>query len=368
MNAYFLVIDERLVEIAAATALRLSRLSTADVHVFVETAPGVDVAWPLPADDRIIWHHNRLQSDLPSGLPSSKKWPSIVYLRVFAPAVLHSYNRLLYIDADIYPTRTPDLVFETPLPAGIGAVHDIGVARGAIPGLKVPLETWLTSLDLAGARYFNSGVLLIDPEMWRAHDFAALLKAYYRDFGAHAQMFDQDFLNHLFRDRWTELSPCWNFQAPLFGQGFDRLFDPVLMHFMETRRPWHIGYDNGVDQMSRLYSEMFEEAGLVLPQARRQAPGQKTTRRVRDTLRRGLARFGLLSGRDAKLRRQKAAFRQDLMPFIEDLVRAARTADPLPDLSTLDAPSFDFQGDRLVPRQDWVFSRAVRSPHSAPRT
>ncbi len=200
-NAFYFVVDENYLPMAAAQAFILAGFDRFDVHVFVErNNKNVSVADLIPASivksERISYHLDKLEYFLPEGLPESQKWPSIVYLRLFVPDLLKDYSQLVYLDADIAIADDPSAIFDLEVPATIAAVHDYGILGETIvpfPGVEYTKEEWLGGIGLQGCRYFNSGILLINADRWRQLDIRRLLSEYFDQFGHRVTMFDQDF-------------------------------------------------------------------------------------------------------------------------------------------------------------------------------
>jgi lipopolysaccharide biosynthesis glycosyltransferase len=106
-------------------------------------------------------------------------------------------ERVLYIDADVLSRADIGELWHTDLQGkSIGAAQDIGFPVG--------------HGELAGEKYFNAGVILMDLAKIRARkdDLAASVQK------ALASRFkDQDALNRHFRTDWMELSLVWNAQG-----------------------------------------------------------------------------------------------------------------------------------------------------------
>ncbi|MFT3690400.1 glycosyltransferase family 8 protein [Paenirhodobacter sp.] len=303
MNAIYLVTDDRLSDIAGLQAQRLAEQWQCDVHIFVERRDPAKSVREFRQNDRIRYHYEKLGDLVPEGLPEDRKWPRIVYMRLFAPSVLAQYDRLLYLDADILSLRAEPAIWNVELPAGIGAVSDIATLDSAPYDMKgVSREKWLASIGVTSGRYLNSGMLLIDTAKWLRIDFATELRRYFAAY-PEAARYDQDFLAHLFDGRWTELSPRLNYQAYVMELGLTRAIAPVFVHFCRTQKPWY-GDSRGwraptAPGYTEIYQEMFRAAGLD-PEDYTRPNKVNAVRRARYRLRLWLRRFGVISGRERR--------------------------------------------------------------------
>ncbi len=312
-TAVFFVVNQKFADVAFAQAARIARCFGVDVHIFEESETGVDLAGYSNLPNRVSYHHNLLSRHLPTGLPSSEKWPAIIYMRLFAPQFLKHYDRVIYLDADIYVKEMPDLIWSIDLPAGLGAVHDCGVVGKYLLGTDIETKQWLSSIGLEGSRYLNSGVLVIDVKKWLEIDFVNELKSHHASFGQKTRMFDQDFLNFVFRNRWTELSPCWNFQYPILNFGFEETFRPCFYHFTNYHKPWGREASPYHPSYRALYVEAFSAIGLERAIDGRSGSGKSMSARgLKQALRQRLSNLGWPSSRE---RRKRTAWSQQLAEY-----------------------------------------------------
>ena len=121
-SAFYITVDDGYLGIGLAQARRLRALWQIDVHVFIEGAGGVQ------RDEQgaggVFVHRNLMRDLIPQGLPSTESWPRIVYGRIFAPYLLPQYDRLIYLDADIFPMVAAPELLQIELPGGLAAVQD----------------------------------------------------------------------------------------------------------------------------------------------------------------------------------------------------------------------------------------------------
>ena len=156
------------------------------------------------------------------------------YARLFVARVLDaSVSRVLYLDCDIACIGSLAPLWRTPLNGAVlGAVLDFG-------------STLAQSRHEMNARisappdqpYYNSGVLLIDLDAWRAQNVEARLCAYISRMGRELGGHDQDAINAVLNPAILALDPIWNFQAVA-----DNPFDgrQILIHYSGSRKPWDL--------------------------------------------------------------------------------------------------------------------------------
>ena len=168
---------------------------------------------------------------IPAGIvipADSSSFPLTVFLRIFAPYIIdQDAERMIYIDVDTIVQDDISTLWNMPLGNyTIGAVQDysgtIDCKWAGIPNYK--------QLGLAGnSKYFNSGVLLINPKKWRAEkitDKVIEVLVKYKEF---VVMPDQYGLNVVFANNWLEINPKWNW----FANKDDE--KPSLIHFVEIK-------------------------------------------------------------------------------------------------------------------------------------
>ncbi|MEM1129528.1 MAG: glycosyltransferase [Pseudomonadota bacterium] len=184
-------------------------------------------------------------SSLPE-IPTSKAWISAAaYFRWLLPqALAGTYQTLFYLDTDTYLAR-PGLgrVFErldrlVPL----SAVIDFGAL-----GTDEQIRTYKASAkikNLGGdnGEYFNSGVLVIQPDAFLSIDGPKrFLDAALRNVAYLRQHRDQDqgAMNLAFANDIIPLSPLYNWRARawLHPREVER-YRPYVLHFAGSGKPW----------------------------------------------------------------------------------------------------------------------------------
>ncbi|HIC65571.1 MAG TPA: hypothetical protein EYO87_06165 [Paracoccus sp.] len=348
-HAFFLTVDCGYLPLARGLGQRLAGQWDCDVHVFLED-PRADEA-NGGSRGRVCVHVNKVAGLRPEGLPVTRNWPAIVYDRIFAPRFLTGYDRLTYLDADIFPLTAAPEALAVPLRHGLGAVQDTASVGFSPHGAGLTRDAWRASIGLRSERYFNSGMLMIDPVLWNQIDFAGALDRFVAAHGQAVRMPDQDFLNWQFQDRWTEFSPRFNFQKGLFNYGYEAWFPPAFLHFSSFQKPW-LGpdcADSVQGQFHEPFLEMVRRAGcdadLLTRRIRASWP-----RRLRKAVRKALSSAGLPVGKERRLRAEWHKRAHPLYDgFVEDL-RTGRYADmPLTGFQATEMPrpTLTFDGQYL---------------------
>ncbi|WP_415182837.1 glycosyltransferase family 8 protein [Phaeovulum sp.] len=160
-----------------------------------------------------------------------------MYLRLLLPdAFAGAYDRILYLDADIY-VQGGDLSALLAVEMGpnpVAAVRDNQQWR--TPG-RMPAE--FKAAGLGVAPYFNSGVMLIDCARWQAD---AVLN-HCIEFGTACKgrllRHDQTLLNCVLHRHWAELSPVWNWQYSWAARLFEAMQGAHIVHFIGPLKPWN---------------------------------------------------------------------------------------------------------------------------------
>ena len=149
---------------------------------------------------------------------------SAAYLRYFIPNFVFE-KKALYLDSDIIVTSSLTALFDLDLE---------GYPLGAVPDIPTTDEE------------FNSGVLLIDTDMWRDENISRQL--FELTIVHHEHVYgDQGIFNILFKDRWKRLDLTYNLQVGqdahrhyLGDFGWYGLFDgiPNIIHYTTENKPW----------------------------------------------------------------------------------------------------------------------------------
>lgn len=173
----------------------------------------------------------------------------ISYARLLGPNLVSAdCMRLIYLDTDVLVRKDIRHLWNVDLEGHpIAAARDFGCPWIGFPTLGLAFYRE-AAIDPAG-HYFNSGVLVIDVERWRADHLQersiALLKSM-----TPIRYADQDALNAVLHDDWKSLDPKWNVFPVPPAETFANLLlgpdeaeamasDPAIVHFAGREKPWN---------------------------------------------------------------------------------------------------------------------------------
>lgn len=146
--------------------------------------------------------------------------------RFILPDLLPSLDRIIYLDVDTLVLSDLTELWRTDLEGKF-----IGVAKDELinlnGGLKIVYER---------KAYFNSGMLLMDLNLFRKYDICSNLIDFAVDIAEYCEYGDQDILNYYFMDGYKLLDTKWN-----CGRKFleDREKEVGIVHFYGLEKPWN---------------------------------------------------------------------------------------------------------------------------------
>jgi lipopolysaccharide biosynthesis glycosyltransferase len=177
------------------------------------------------------------------GLPSMGRISQVMWYRLLLPELL-PIERVLYLDCDTLVVDDVSSLWTLDMGSQpIAAVtnvfpHDLIHRPGE---LGIPID-----------RYFNSGVLLMDLDVWRRTDCAAAVVHLARHHPDRLVFPDQDALNIVLSEKRVPLHPRWNAQNSIFYFSWaeerfsaatiaEARSNPAIVHFEgpAQAKPWH---------------------------------------------------------------------------------------------------------------------------------
>jgi lipopolysaccharide biosynthesis glycosyltransferase len=158
-------------------------------------------------------------------------------LRIVVPRYLQErYSKLLYLDIDVVVSdasvfRVFDVELTTPLAAT--RWHK----KSFDPDVRINGKIQEGVFQFA--RYFNSGVLLIDVDRYLEAEVDVKALKFLAEEEGKSAIPDQTALNLAVGENWEELSPAMNFRAELLQTFLSQTFPPIVIHYVGEQKSWH---------------------------------------------------------------------------------------------------------------------------------
>ena len=156
------------------------------------------------------------------------------YYRLFIPEIVRE-DRALYLDADIVVNRRIDDLYNADISnTFLAAVDNMDIYNHH----DLEMES--------SAKYFNSGVMLINLECWRANNVKEKVIEFISRKPEVIRFVDQDGLNSVINGNWLELHPKYNLHTRLLyiehspdSPVINAIDNPVIIHYTGSSKPWH---------------------------------------------------------------------------------------------------------------------------------
>lgn len=175
---------------------------------------------------------NRLSDFNPDDVAT--RFTNSIYARLLIAELAPEFDRVIYLDSDLYIDADLRTLFATPLDGAlIGAVRE-----QHLPRLDQNVPERLLAPGDADLLAFNSGVMLMDLAGLRAHPFTDRIRA--NAAACHGKFQDQAMLNYVLIRQWKELPLRWNRQR-FVTENFSiyRDYPASVWHFIGKMKPWH---------------------------------------------------------------------------------------------------------------------------------
>ncbi|ODV10033.1 MAG: hypothetical protein ABT22_12260 [Thiobacillus sp. SCN 64-317] len=188
-------------------------------------------------------------------LPVKERWPVTAWTRVFIPDLLPQDERLvLYCDIDTLVCRDLEELFRTPLHGkAIGAVLEHLSSQSSHFNERLGMPP-----DCPG--YFNSGVMLLDLDVFREQGLVEKILRYAREYSDRLTCPDQDALNGTLCLNLQPIHHKWNWHDGLtrlmlkrstrssmsrgatLEDSVEAAFHPGILHYQGPNKPWQYNY------------------------------------------------------------------------------------------------------------------------------
>jgi lipopolysaccharide biosynthesis glycosyltransferase len=174
---------------------------------------------------------------------------ALAYGRLLIPFLLpETISKVLYLDSDLVVLGNVAELWDTELGSrAVLAARDLIAWIGSSRGVADYQELGIP----ADAKYFNSGVLLMNLAKWREQRVSSRVFEYLRDHRSTIRMEDQEGLNAILFNDWGELPFRWNWQIPWRMHRLGKKAMPwkpdettkSIVHFTTDEKPWLPGCD-----------------------------------------------------------------------------------------------------------------------------
>jgi lipopolysaccharide biosynthesis glycosyltransferase len=169
----------------------------------------------------------------------------MTYSRLLMPQLLPStVHQALYLDCDVLVEGDISQLWDaSPSEKALGAVRD----RIGCVGNQGGLSNYQELNIGAETPYFNAGVLLFNLDKWRREAISQRVFNYLRKYNHILRFEDQEALNAVLHDDWSEIPARWNQQiVPRFFRAgsnvaLPNLIEEGIIHFITGEKPWLAG-------------------------------------------------------------------------------------------------------------------------------
>lgn len=174
----------------------------------------------------------------------SSSFPLNVYTRFLIPFFIpQEVERVIYLDVDMIVCEDISKLWNIDM--------ENKVVAGVVDRAEKVSNKWGGILNyealglLPDTKYFNSGLLVIDPVLWRKLDITSKILKCVEENKKYAFFPDQYGINVVLANQWLELDPRWNCYAMLEYK------NPYIIHFT-GRKPIFKNYE-----FNKEYKEIF---------------------------------------------------------------------------------------------------------------
>ena len=174
-------------------------------------------------------------------LPTAFHFTSAIYWRLFIDEIV-PYDKALYIDSDVVVNGSLSELWNTKIDGFYLAAVEEPIFRGHNElGLSI------------NSKYFNSGVMLLNLDMWRKNSLRKKVLEFIRKKPHTIKYGDQCALNAVVDGNWVSVSPKYNMQTAILAMensvrklhyNFNEIDEavncPVIVHYTGSSKPWHL--------------------------------------------------------------------------------------------------------------------------------
>lgn len=168
---------------------------------------------------------------LPAALTVGYHFTRAIYYRLYVSSILpKELDSVVYLDVDTIAVKTIEPLFTA-------SVEKVPIAAADHLSIHDQLRLW----GITGGNYFNSGVLIINLNLWRAVEIEKRFQDILLKDQARIRWGDQDVLNIAFANQWGRI-PIWFNANHIVNQavGMEAVVNHAhLIHYTGARKPWN---------------------------------------------------------------------------------------------------------------------------------
>ena len=208
-----------------------------------------------------------------------------IILADLMPADVH---KVIYVDVDLIVLDDIEFLWNINLQGKpLGAVADYGILSSA---RLIRQKNKAIGLSLDG-NYFNSGVLIIDVDLWRQYNYSS--KVIKLASSVHLPHHDQDALNKVFMNNWTKVPLRWNVIPPVYNLFLKILLNKkfrknavsakknmAIMHYAGRYKPWEFSVYKGFNDKYYKFLQLTAFKNEKMPQPNQNMKGKSIFRQL----------------------------------------------------------------------------------------
>ncbi|MBO7410403.1 MAG: glycosyltransferase family 8 protein [Ottowia sp.] len=204
--------------------------------------------------------------------PYTENLPMAAWSRIFIPELLSEESgKALYLDIDVLVCQDLTDLFATDISGkALGVVYENFTHRGGDFNQRL-------GIPLTHTKYFNSGVLLMNLDVFREKHLSEAVARYAAENREKLIAFDQDALNAVLYDLATPMHPRWNWNdrqtkrmlrrtldEPFWNcatpqQEIEAASNPGIVHYLGPHKPWRYNWR----YEGARYEKALRAAGLL---------------------------------------------------------------------------------------------------------
>ena len=198
-------------------------------------------------------------------LPTIKHITSSAYYRISIPEIFDlSVHKVIYLDCDMIVKGDIVELWNTDI-----SEHHVGAVE------NLSGHTY-KKLGIPQNEYFNSGMLLINLDLWRRDQIPEKVFRFKKENAHRISTNDQCALNGVLHDKWLHLPLRWNHQTGLYqpsqqtaafpeAEIDEALLSPGIIHYIGWDKPWRkIRFHPLADEYDR-FADQLEESPRSKP-------------------------------------------------------------------------------------------------------